>query len=68
MSRIHESGPNASPGLYQITEHPKECPHCGSAATRVIKTVPYEHMRRIRRRRQCLSCGHTYYTWSDSTQ
>jgi len=69
MSRIQEIGhSSASPGLYQISEAPKACPHCSSAATRVLKTEAFRPLGRVRRRRNCLCCGHTYYTWSDAEE
>ena len=39
-----------------------KCPYCGAEESKVIDSRPTEDSERIRRRRECLSCGYRYTT------
>ncbi len=39
-----------------------KCPSCGGVRSGVPSTQPTEDLRRVRRRRKCVSCGHRWWT------
>ena len=40
-----------------------KCPYCGQADSKVIDSRPTDEGQRIRRRRECLSCGKRFTTY-----
>lgn len=40
-----------------------ECPACGYAESKVVDSRPYMDNREIKRRRECLKCGHRFSTY-----
>ena len=40
-----------------------KCPYCGYGESRVIDSRPTEDDEKIRRRRECLSCGRRFTTY-----
>jgi transcriptional repressor NrdR len=42
---------------------PMRCPTCGNPETKVIDSRPYDENSSIRRRRECLDCGHRFTTY-----
>ena len=43
------------------------CPSCGFTETKVIDSRPYDDNASIRRRRECLECGHRFTTYEKLT-
>ena len=39
------------------------CPSCGYSESKVVDSRPSEHDTTIRRRRECLECGHRFTTY-----